>query len=210
MPSRSKAAAPAPAREAAGRWTTLDLSAHHDNDGISFASAPGDGAFNIWGNTFPAESLPEGGRTCRVGGVPFAFPDTADGAANNLRCRGQRIEVPEGRYGWIHVLAAAERRTEDEVELEHPGGVGTRAWLRVSDFWPETEAWFGEALAFRCRAMHYPRHVQANMRPSVWHQRVPVAVRLPLLAVRLPDNPALHVFAMTLARDGEAPAWDAR
>jgi hypothetical protein len=39
------------------------------------------------------------------------------------------------------------------------------------------------------------------MRPSIWSQRVPVAVRLPLRAVRLPDNPALHLFAMTLARD---------
>jgi hypothetical protein len=35
---------------------------------------------------------------------------------------------------------------------------------------------------------------------QIWLTRVPVVRRVPLASVRLPDNPAIHVFAMTLER----------
>src|SRR6266536_897449 len=175
----------------------VDLAAHFDNDGVSWAERPADGAFNIWGNTLPAEELPAGGSLVEVGGVPFRFPDTRDGALNNLRCARQLIEVPSGRYDWVYVLAAAERRSEDQVLLHYSGGAVEPEWLRVSDFWPETPAHFGELAAFRCTRLHYPRHGQERMGPTVWRQRVPVTREQELTALRLPDNPAIHLFAMT-------------
>jgi hypothetical protein len=177
---------------------TLDLEPHFDNDGISWARRPADGAFNIWGNTFPAEELPAGGSLVEVGGIPFRFPDKRDGALNNLRCARQRIDVPPGRYDWIYLLAAAERRTEDPVLLHYGGGAVDPEWLRVSDFWPQTPPRFGEPAAFRCTCMHYPRHVQEGMGPTIWRQRVPVTREQELVALRLPDNPAIHLFAATL------------
>ncbi len=163
---------------------------------------PTTGGFNVWGNTFPAEGLPGSGGETVVEGTPFRLPGKDAAAAgtslDNLRCRGQFIEVPPGEHQWIHVLAAAERRTEDELLLHYAGGAVRRQWLRISDFWPETDQRFGELLAFRTRYLMYPRHSQHNMPPSVWAQRVPVTVPGTVTAVELPDNPAMHIFAMTL------------
>ncbi len=158
-----------------------------------------DGSFNIWGNTFPAEALPAAG-VFTVAGVPFLFPSKDDGACNNVVCAGQLVTIEPGRYDWLFVLGAAERRSEDVVHLHFEGGGSDPEWLRLSDFWPETAPRFGEVEAVRCPSMHYPRHVQRTMRPVIWQQRVPVTRRATLVGVRLPDNPAIHLFAATLAR----------
>lgn len=180
-------------------WTAapVDLTAHVNNTGITASRWPTTGGFNIWANTFPAEALPAAGGVVDVGGVPFRFPGTGRGGADNIRCRGQRVDLPAGCYDWIYVLAAAERRSEDEVRLHYADGTARAQWLRVSDFWPETPARFGELLAYRCDRMLYPRHAQLNMPPVIWRCRIPVTVADPVIALDLPDNPAIHVFAMT-------------
>jgi hypothetical protein len=184
----------------AALFRSLDLTAHLDNTARTTREDLAAGGFNIWRNTFPADELPPAGGRVEVGGVQFAFP--ADGP-DNLRCTGQLIEVPPGRYDWIWVLAAAERRTEDQVLLHFAGGEVDPEWLRVSDFWPDAAPHFGETAAFRCAVLHYPRHVQANMPVTIWRQRVAVPRAAELVAVRLPDNPAIHLFAATLTTADE-------
>lgn len=188
------------------RCQPVDLLAHFDNVGISWTDRAAHGAFNIWSNTFPAEELPESGSLVEAGGISFQFPDTSDGAPDNLRCGRQLIVVPHGSYDWIYLLAAAERRSEDWVFLHYVDGTVDPEWLRVSDFWPETPASFGEQAAFRCTCLHYPRHVQRAMGPVIWRERVPVPREQDLAAVRLPDNPAIHLFAMTLVTAAEVIA----
>jgi hypothetical protein len=185
------------ARQRHGATHVIPLGRLADSVGVEPSARPGTGAFNIWGNTFPAEELPAGG-TVEVNGIPFLFPEADGVRADHLRCRGQRIPLPASRADWIHVLGAAERRTEDCVVLEYADGTSRRQWLRMSDFWPQTPPRFGDRLAFRTGAMLYPRHVQKTMSPAIWHQRIPVAVADGLTALVLPDNPALHIFAMTL------------
>ncbi|MCD9196197.1 hypothetical protein [Streptomyces albireticuli] len=175
----------------------VNLAEHADNTGITRADTLSAGAFNIWGNTFPADELPAGGPVV-VDGVPFLFPEAAPGRPDNIRCAGQLIEVPTGRYDWIQLLTAAERRTEDQVLLHYADGSVDPEWLRVPDFWPETGSRVGGSPAFTCTRMHYPRHVERKMGPVIWRHRVPVPRESDLGALRLPDNPAVHVFAMTL------------
>ncbi|MGP3983825.1 hypothetical protein [Streptomyces sp. KR80] len=175
----------------------VDLSGYADNTGITRPGRLSDGAFNIWGNTFPADELPSAGPVV-VDGVPFRFPAGPTGEPDNVRCAGQLVELPAGRYDWIQLLAAAERRTEDQLLLHYGCGAVDPEWLRVSDFWPQTASRFGESAAYRCTRMHYPRHIERRMGPVIWRQRVPVPRASELTAVRLPDNPAVHLFAMTL------------
>ncbi|MER7515583.1 hypothetical protein [Streptomyces sp. NPDC126499] len=177
---------------------TVDISAHLDNTAISAATNTKAGAFNVWGNSFAAEYLPAGGSLVHVAGVPFRFPPVCDGP-DNIRCAGQFLALPEGRYDWIHVLAASERRCEDTVELHFADGSVDAEALRVSDFW-SAPAWFGEVKAFESLVMHYPHHVQRDVSAVMWAQRVPVTRRAGLAGVRLPRNVAVHVFALTLQR----------
>jgi hypothetical protein len=181
-------------------FVMMDLSAHFNNDSISHRGNLTDGSFNVWGNTFPAEELPPSGATVVVGGVPFSFPPKEDGAMNTVVCDGQLLDTRPGLYDWFYFLGASERRTEDWVYLHYAGGAVDPEWLRISDFWPPGPPRFGEIEAFRCRVMHYPHHVQANLQPVIWRQRVPVTRRQPLERIRLPVNVAIHLFAVTLAR----------
>ena len=179
----------------AARCAPVDLAAHRNNTGISPAADTGTGAFNVWGNSFAAERLPAAGAV-EVAGVPFDFPPVGRGP-DNVRCAGQYLQVPAGRYDWIHVLAAAERRAEDAVELHYADGSVDAESLRLSDFWA-APAWFGEVKAFESAVMHYPHHVQPGVSALMWAQRVPVTRRAALCGVRLPRNVAMHIFAVTL------------
>ena len=109
--------------------------------------------------------------------------------------------VTAGRYDWIHVLAASERRCEDTIELNFADGSVDAEPLRISDFWA-APAWFGEVKAFESLVMHYPHHIQRGVPALMWAQRVPVTRRADLTGILLPRNVALHVFAVTFQRHG--------
>jgi hypothetical protein len=185
----------------------VDLESYFDNRGITSETDLATGEFNIWFNSFPAEELPPPGNFIEVGAVPFLFPAPNAQGKDNFRCSGQLIELPPGDYDWIYLLAVAERRSEDFVYLHYADGATDPEWLRVSDFWAETPAHFGEQHYLRCTCLHYPRHVQRKMGSAIWSCPVPVPRLTPLAAIRLPDNPAIHIFAlslMTAARQGGA------
>jgi len=198
MPSASKDVIP-PTR-LASRFVPLDLEPLYNWDSISFASNLRDGTFNVWKNAFPAEDLPASDSVVEIAGVPFRFPSKEDGRLNNVRCSGERLDLPPERYDWIYVLAASERRAEDVVYLHFTSGAIEMEWFRISDFWPGAPARFGEVEAFRTRNIHFPRHVQPRIEPVIWMQRIPVTRQEALAWVRLPDNVAIHVFAATAIR----------
>lgn len=175
----------------------LDLSALFNNDGISYASNLRDGGFNVWNNTFPAEELPASHSVVKVKSIPFRMPPKEDGQLNNIVCQRQRVDLPPNQYDWIYILASAERRAADLVYMHYVSGGVDPEWLRVSDFWPEAGAHFGEIEAFRCAQMHFPRHVQPRVQPGIWLQRIPVPRQEPLDWIHLPDNFAIHIFAAT-------------
>ncbi|RKS08417.1 hypothetical protein DFP74_4114 [Nocardiopsis sp. Huas11] len=189
-------------------WAPVDLRAHVDNRGISPADESAAGAFNIWGNSFPSEHLPRAGSRVEVEGVPFEFPVSSDNG-DNVQCAGQLVSVPVERYDWIYVLAAAERRAEDEAALHFTDGWVDFEPLRVSDFWAAPSV-FGEVSAYRTPVMHYPHHVQPGVQAALWCQRLPVVRRAALTSIRLPRNNAVHVFAMTAVGRGEPGASGVR
>ncbi len=190
-------------RSALQSFVTLDLCHHFNNDGISYASNRCDGSFNVWGNTFPAEALPLSLSIVDIAGVPFLFPPKEDGLLNNMSCFNQEILVEPARYDWLYLLAASERRSEDLICLHYEQKRLEYARLRVSDFWPETPPRFGEVEAFRCPSLHYPHHTQSNMKPVIWRQQIGLADADKLVQMTLPDNIAIHIFALTLHKIDE-------
>lgn len=190
-------------RATAARCRVVELAPHYNNTAVTRARETGAGGFNVWRNSFPAEHLPEGGTTVQVEDVPFRFPPVGSGP-DNVRCDGQHLPVPVARYDWIHLLAAAERRTEDVVGLHYADGTVDTEWLRVSDFWA-APATFGEVQAYRTPVMHYPHHVQPGVPAVMWAQRIPVPRRTPLAGISLPRNVAVHIFAVTV-QETPAPA----
>jgi hypothetical protein len=180
----------------AATFTVVDLAGHLDHRAISPAAQTRAGGFIVWGNSVPAEHLPAPGEQVAVGNVPFTFAEQPD--LDNVRCAGQFVPVPAGRYDWIHLLAASERRAEDHLAVHFADGSVDFENLRISDFWSGAHAVFGDVPAFRTPVMHYPHHVQHDVSALMWAQRVPVTRRAPMTALRFPRNLAVHVFAVTL------------
>jgi hypothetical protein len=183
----------------------IDLSDYFNNVGTSWDTDTGTGHLNVWGNSFAAGRMPAADSEVTVEGVRFRIPPIGSADPDNVRCSGQLIRVCPDRYDWLYLLAAAERRVEDEVALHFAGDAVDFETLRVSDFWAAPAA-FGETLAFESPEMHYPHHVQFGVPARLWCQRVAVVRRAELTALRLPYNVAVHVFAATLvaARQGDA------
>ncbi|MDX2680522.1 hypothetical protein [Streptomyces soliscabiei] len=175
--------------------TVVDLDPYLDNVALTTRRNLHNGRMNVWGNSLPTETVPGGLWT--VGGIPFSGPVGRDSGPDNIRCDGQLLPLPATQADWLHLLAASERRCEEIVHLHYASGAVDLEWIRVSDFWPG-RARFGETLAARSPAMHYPHHRQRDLSAQLWAVRVPVTRREPLRALRLPVNPALHVFALTV------------
>lgn len=189
-----------PSTPSEGRFVLLDLEPIYNWDSISYASNLPDGEFNVWKNAFPAEELPASDSVVEIDGIPFRFPSKEDGRMNNVRCDGERLEVPPGRYDWVYVLAGSERRAEDTVYLHFTSGAIEPEWFRISDLWPGGPARFGEIEAFRTKNIHFPRHIQPGIEPVIWMQRIPVTRQEALAWIRLPSNIAIHVFAATAVK----------
>ncbi|MEV0681655.1 hypothetical protein AB0I60_34545 [Actinosynnema sp. NPDC050436] len=179
----------------------IDLGPLLNNTGATDETDLGSGALNVWKNSLPAAELPAAG-LFRHTGVPFLFPETGPGRPDNVRCEGQRVDLPAGRYDWIYLLACSERRAEDVVHLHYANGEVDDEWLRVSDFWAAAPSHFGELEAVPCTRIHFPRHVQQGIGPRIWQQRLAVPRQQPLAYLRLPHNIAIHVFAMTAVSMG--------
>lgn len=179
----------------------VDLSALFNNVAATPAAAVETGGFNVWGNSFAADHLPDGSGLVMVDGIEFALGPLNSAEPDNIRCYGQYVDVVTGNYDWLYVIAAAERRIEDEIALHFADDSVDFEPLRLSDFWV-APAVFGETVAFQSPIMHYPHHAQFRVPATMWCQRVPVTRRAPLAGVRLPRNPAVHVFAATLQHCG--------
>lgn len=73
--------------------------------------------FDPRGRSLPGELLT---RDISSGGVRFTLGPVEPGAANALRCRGQRLELPAGSWRSLHLLACSVhrgRRARAEVEV---------------------------------------------------------------------------------------------
>ena len=196
-------------RSTVSKFSVIDISAHCNNCGISTASRLEAGQFNVWGNSFPAEHLPSAGEALQVANIPFTLAGSGaasypNRASDNIRCAGQYIPLPVGKYDWIHVLAASERRTEDTVALHFADSSVDFEVLRISDFWAEAQPAFGDRKAFETPVMHYPHHIQQRVEALMWSQRVAVSRRSPLRGMRLPRNAAIHIFALTMQEEDAA------
>lgn len=183
------------------RAVPIDLGPLFNNIGATAETDLGRGGLNVWKNSLPTADLPAG-PLFRHTDVPFRFPEVGPGLPDNVRCEGQRVDLPPGCYDWIYLLACSERRSEDVVYLHYASGEVDDEWLRVSDFWAAAPSHFGEVEAVPCSRIHFPRHVQRGIGPRIWQQRLPVPRQQPLAYLRLPNNIAIHVFAMTAVSMG--------
>lgn len=176
----------------------VDLTPYADCIGVAPGDTSAGGAFNIWGNTFPADELPAPGRPFHLDGVTFTLLAADGRTPDNVRAvaSGSTSTLP----AWTESTSWPPR-----------SGAPRTPWWSSTATAPDVHSGCGcptsgprrrpvSRNGWRCGAAgcSTPRHSQDRMAPAIWAQRVGVAVPQEAVALVLPDNPALHLFAVTL------------
>ncbi len=186
-----------------------DLTSFFNNDGISTHDNPGDGNFDGGGWAYASETLPESVRASGgplvVDGVDFEFPSPVDGRANNVEADGQVIPLPSGRYAGLGVLASAHNGdVQQPATITYGDGTTSTVQLRFTD-WAVSPK-FGETTAVDMPHRH-DANGDTGPRVYLWAQSVPVQDK-DLVSITLPDDPKLHVFAISATLAGEEQPCD--
>lgn len=211
---------------------TTPVALTFDTDAVSTDANRADGAMDAEGRTFPAEQLP---RRLTVEGVEFELGPVTDGRKNALACRGQVVALPPTSGSdadgpaYAYLLAAATEdvsadfRTGDQIVplnvRSWTGFVGQwydRLWdkpfqdidhrceSRVTGFVPafihrEPVAWFATH-------RHHPATGNESYRFAYLY-KLAVPLRGGASTLKLPDDPRIRVFALSVGRNpGEAVA----
>jgi PKD repeat protein len=186
-----------------------DLAPFFNNDGISSHDNPGDGNFDGGGWSYAAETLPESvretGGPLVVDGVDFQVPDPTDGRLNNVEADGQTIPLPTGRFTDVAVLASAHNGDVDQpAVVTYADGSTSTVQLRFTD-WASSPR-FGETVAVDMPHRH-DANGDTGPRVFLWSQSIAVQDK-DLASITLPDDPRLHVFAISAVVPAEQPPCD--
>jgi len=198
----------------------VDLAPYLNNAGIASSCAPVAEGLDGMGTIFQAEGLPASGVTVDCNGTQFAFPNKRDGVRDNIACEAQEIPLPVGCYRALHVLGICDwRATAEIILLYSPDGSCTQATLGLSDAshykglqYGEHEALTGQLITPDGLIPHvflfgitppskgrqmYETHIEAG----IWHQVIELKETLLLSHLVTPDNPFMHIFALTLCQE---------
>jgi lysophospholipase L1-like esterase len=193
-------AAQATSAEGAG---PLPLERLFDNTAVSDDARPGEADFDGSGASLSARDLAAAGwtpgRVLHVQGARLTWPRRQAGEVDNVRAAGQEVRVP-GRGDALAFLVAGTAGGE-------VGGFGTVSYADGgrSAYRLTAPDWRTGPLATKAVALPHVNTPDGQLaeRARLYVVTVPLASGRQVTSVRLPDAPALHVFALSV-RPGTA------
>jgi alpha-mannosidase len=190
---------------------------HYDLATASTDGTPSVGGFDGKGNAFAAEMLPE---QITFNDVQFRLAAATTGSPNAVVAKGQTIDLPEGRYDRVYVLAASADGDQDaafevgkkkvELNIQNWGGfIGQwddRQWSSKDtsndDYGEMTGIKPGYIkradLAWYCS--HHHNAAGENV-PYAYSYLFAYSIDLPAGAktIKLPDNDKIRIMAISVA-----------
>ena len=182
-----------------------------DADVVSLDGEESGGDFDGRGHSLPGELLPA---TIVAEGIPFAIGPTEPGKNNTLICRGQRINLPEGKFNRAYLLAAAADgdtrgtfvvgHTAVELTIQGLSGFVGQSQSLIIGGRRVGPAHMAEPFIKRDPVAWVGTHrhtADGRNEPYVFCYLYKYGFDLPAgaEALTLPDNTGIHVFGLTLA-----------
>lgn len=180
-------------------------------DVISYDTNRDDGNFSK-NQSIPAELVPD---TIESEGVRFVMGNKADGENNAVICGGQTIQLPQGDYSKLYLLAASKQDTEapfiidnDSLKLHIQSWTGyvgefyNRILSRDQNSVVEMESPFAKTdnIAWFASHVHnsYPSHNEAYQYCYLYKYEIslPKGAR----TITFPDNKQINILALTIAK----------
>ena len=187
---------------------SVDLA--YNEDVISNDANRGDGNFNN-GQSYPAELVPD---MIESEDIHFSVSKKSDGENNALNCTGQTIQLPQGSYTKLYLLAAANDDTQADFRVDGQisnlhiqrwtGKVGqfyNRILSRDQNSVVEMEKPYLKADNIAWFASHthseYPSKNEAYQYCYLYKYEISIPAGAKTLT--LPDNKRIKIVAMTVA-----------
>jgi len=195
------------------------LALTYDRDAVSLDGHRRDGDLDGRGNSLSGDLLPA---ELVHDGVRFVFGPEAEGAPNAVTCRGQTLDLPEGRWNRLDLLACAAggqpveaefrvgKRTQKQWVLDARATLGRWDSRLVGGELVDDPSDLAPAFIHRVpvawTGTHYHRAGGENSLYEYTHL-YQVSLDLPKKArtVTLPDDPSLVVLAATAVLDTVPP-----
>jgi len=182
----------------------------YNTDVISHDENRGDGNFNN-DQSYPAEMLPD---AVESEDIKFALTHKTDGEKNALECTGQTIQLPQGNYTRLYLLAAANDDTRADFTVDGQaapleiqqwtGKVGqfyNRILSRDQNSVVEMQNPFVKSDNIAWFASHthsaYPSKNEAYQYCYLYKYEITIPVGAKTLT--LPDNKKIKLLALTVA-----------
>jgi predicted alpha-1,2-mannosidase len=180
-----------------GATCAVDLGAERTLDGTATVADPGEGDFDGGGWSYDADLLPAAGPVT-WDGVTYQAPDPAGTAKNFVPARGQSLLLPVGDHAAVKLIATTHNGpVTAAVTLGYADGTSAPATVTVAD-------WCGSAAPGTTAVLAMPHRIKAGQGVdgppvSLFGASLPVAAGKQIRSITLPDDPRLHVYAVTLA-----------
>jgi hypothetical protein len=202
-------------------YLPVPLTPFFNTDGISSDLNRADGNIDGRGNSIPAEGLPPyvtrpstgSGPSASpiypcglwsralnaIGGdrITFLYPSKADRMANMVACSGQRLPLVAAPRVAAHVLAlSTDENAAGEFRLVYGDTTVDTRRLNFSHYTDPPAG--GEHAAFVVSHRHTQRGDDLQARCYLKHYVLSTDPGKPLIAIELPQNPAIKVVGITL------------
>lgn len=181
-----------------GRYACIKLEHLFNGIATSSDSKRDSGLFSYISRcTFPAEELPEANEITMLSNIPFLFPDKRDGCYNNIESEEQTILLPNPSANSIALLGACDTtKFQEVIEVKSLGKTGVYPFGFSS--WLDEQPDYNNILAWRGTHIHTTTQDLIKLKPVLWIALVHLPKRKAIQILRLPYNPSLHIFAITL------------
>ncbi|NEW05644.1 hypothetical protein GK047_06365 [Paenibacillus sp. SYP-B3998] len=179
-------------------YTHINLDEHFGNNGFGYKDGRTPANFTALGSSYPIDQLPDTSLVY-VNDIPFLFP-SLEAPYNNVESFNQEIEINPSSQPYTHVfvLGAADNGYFNETFLLANNDRALPIKIGLSD-WLSNNACFGESIAFRCDGMCTNRgQFVESLKPTIWFQSIPLNESVNIDKILFPDNPCIHIFAITL------------
>lgn len=186
----------------------------YNGDAMSFDSNRSDGNI-VQGLSMPAELIPD---KIVSEDISFEMGSRADYQMNMVECQKQTIELPQGDYNSLYILAAATDDTQGDFGVDgHLSPLNIQKWTGytgqfynrqltadnlkvtgISQAFVKSDniAWFASH-----RHQSEPSSNEAYQYSYMFKYRIDIPKNAKRLA--LPDNPKIKIYAVTISKAGD-------
>jgi hypothetical protein len=174
----------------------VDLAAERTVDGTATVAAPAEGNFDGGGWSFDADLLPAAGPVT-WGGITYQAPDPTGTTPNFVPAKGQSLLLPTGDHTAVDLVATAYNGPATaSLSIGYTDGTSTDTTITVAD-------WCGAATPGTTNVLAMPHRIKAGKGVdgppvSLFALTLPIATGKQIRSITLPNDPRLHLYAVTL------------